>query len=124
MIVQTILFVLAGLGTIFAPQSYLAPMGITLDDSGTAFARVYGATVLMTAVITWLARDAAPSQALHAVVVGLFVGNALALIVTLTTILSGIGTTLAWVNIALFLLLAAGFAYFLRQPHVAAGLSK
>lgn len=120
MIIQAILFVLIGLGSLLVPQAYLAPFGVTLDASGVGFARLYGVTGLMLAVMCWLARDAAPSQARRAIVISLFVGNALGFIVATVNVLTGAYTSLAWVSVVLFLLLAIGFGYFLfRQPDVA-----
>jgi hypothetical protein len=115
--IQVILFILGGLGSLLAPQAFLSPFGVTLDESGVGLARLYGVTVLMAAVICWLARDAAPSEARRAIVIGLIVGNGLAFIAMIVNILSGAYTSLAWVNAVFFLLLAIGFGYFqFRQP--------
>jgi hypothetical protein len=109
--VQAILFALVGLIFLLAPQPFMATYGIELDAGGVGLARLYGATVLMAAVIFWLARSTTGADTRRALVAGGFFGNGLAAVVGLINVLSGAYNATLWVSIALWLLLAAAFAY-------------
>jgi hypothetical protein len=109
--VQAILFALVGLIILLAPQPFMATYGIELDAGGVGLARLYGATVLMAAVIFWLARSTTGADARRALVAGGFFGNGLAAVVGLINVLSGAYNATLWASVILWLLLAAAFAY-------------
>lgn len=119
-LIQAIAFALAGLIVLLAPQQFMATYGAELDEAGIGLARLYGATVLMAAVIFWLGRNSAPSEARRALVVGALIGNALAALVGILNVVSGAYNALLWVSVVIWLLFALGFAYFLfAQPEAA-----
>lgn len=113
MVIQSVVFALAGLGTLLAPQQLMSFYGITLSPGGVGLARLYGATLMMGAIIYWLARDVKPSDARNALVIGGFAGNVLAILVGSVYALTGIYNTTAWINVLVWLLMAIDFGYFL-----------
>jgi hypothetical protein len=113
MIIQSIVFAIAGLGTLLVPQQLMSYYGVVLTPGGIGLARLYGATLVMAAIIYWLARDVKPSDARQALVVGGFVGNVLAILVGILNVLSGVYNTVAWVSVVIWLLMAIDFGYFL-----------
>jgi hypothetical protein len=118
--VQSVLFILAGLVTLFAPQQFMATYGAELNEPGIGLARLFGATSLMAAVIYWLGGTTTPSEARRALVIGGLVGNILAAVVGILNVLSGAFNALLWGSVVLWLLLALGFAYFLfARPEAA-----
>ncbi len=116
-LIQAIAFALAGLATLLAPQQFMATYGAELNEPGIGLARLYGATVLMAAVIYWLGGTAAPSDTRRALVTGALIGNVLAALVGIINVLSGAYNALLWVSVVIWLLFALGFAYFqFTQP--------
>jgi hypothetical protein len=107
-----------GLGFLLLPEQSLALFGITLDASGTLFARLVGAALIGYAAVYWLARNAGDSEARRAIVVGGFVWHTLGFVVFLLAQLAGLANALGWLNVGLLLLFALGFGYFL-MPNAA-----
>ena len=112
--IQSVLFFLAGLATLFIPQQFISAYGLTLEQGGVGLARLYGVTAIMLGVITWMARPSGPSEARQALVLGLFVGNILAALVGIYNGLLGGFGTMIWVSVVIWLLLALdlGVLYF------------
>jgi hypothetical protein len=70
-------------------------------------------------LLTWFARNSQESDARWAIVLALFVYDAIGAIVTLVATICGALNPLAWMIVVLYLLLAVGFGYFLiprRKP--------
>ena len=117
--IQSVLFFLAGLVTLIAPQQFMALYGLTLEQGGVVLARLYGVTAIMLGLITWMARESGPSAARKAIVLGLFIGNILAALVAIYYGLTGGFSTVIWVSVAIWLLLALdlGVLYFQKSDH-------
>ena len=107
--VQSILFFLAGLVTLVVPRQFMAEFGLTLETGGVGLARLYGVTVIMVGLITWVARPAGPSTARRAIVLGLFAGNVLAALVGIFNALAGGFGSIIWISVIIWLLLALDF---------------
>lgn len=113
MIIQSIVFAIAGVATLLAPQQLMSLYGVSLSLGGIGLARLYGATLVMAAIIYWLAREVKAPDAKRALVVGGFVGNVLAILVGSLNVLSGVYNTVAWVSVVIWLLMAIDFGYIL-----------
>jgi len=120
-IIMALLSLLWGAGFILLPGPMWSMYGLTLDSSGTYVSRELGTIFFMLGVILWFARNAPGSQALRAIVLGLFIGNALGFVVTLIGQFSSGVNAMGWVGAMLYLLLALGFGYYaLKAPSEAA----
>jgi uncharacterized PurR-regulated membrane protein YhhQ (DUF165 family) len=107
--VQSGLFFLAGLAALIIPAQFFASLGISLSAGGIGLTRIYGVTVIMAGVIAWMAREAGPSPARRAIVLGFFVGNILAALVGIFNILTGTFGSLMWVSVIVWALMALDF---------------
>ena len=87
--------------------------GSTLSAGGLLIARLFGATLLGYAVLTWFARDAGESDARWAIIVALCIYEAVGVIITVFAIVAGTLNPLAWLIVALYLFFALGFGYYL-----------
>jgi hypothetical protein len=103
---------LFGLGFVFAPAKVLAQYGLTVDAGFGLVAQLFGAALLGYAILTWSARKAGDSDARRAIVLALFVSNAVGFVLALMAQLKGLVNTLGWSTVAIYLVLALGFAYF------------
>ena len=101
-----------GLAFVFVPETSLALYGITLSPGGILIARLFGAALLEFALLSWLARNAGDSEARKAIILAVFIGEAVGFIVVVLGQLSGEVNALGWSTVAVYLLLALGFGYF------------
>jgi len=113
-IAAAVLSLVYGVGFTLLPEQVTSIYGIVTDSGGLLFARLFGASLVAFGVLTWLVRNSGNSDALRSILLGLLVLNALSFLVLLFAQLGGTLNGLGWINVAVFLLFALGFAYFLR----------
>ena len=114
---STLLVVAAVIGAVFgiafvvASAPLLSIYGITLDKAGTLVAQLFGGALIALAVINWFARNVTDPEARQAVIFGNLAGDVVGFVVILLGQLAGIANALGWSSVAIYLLLALGFAY-------------
>jgi len=64
------------------------------------------------AILAWLAKNAAESEARKAIVLALFIGFAVGFVFALLGQLKNVVNVLGWFTVVSYLLLAIGFGYF------------
>ena len=111
-IIYAVISAIFGLTFVFMPETTLALYGIILSPGGVPIARLFGVALLEFALLAWLARNAGDSEARKAIILAVFVGEAVGFIVALLGQLSGVVNHLGWSTVAIYLLLALGFGYF------------
>jgi hypothetical protein len=119
LIIKAIVCLCLGVPILLVPNFIYSIFGATLAAGGVFAAREYGASMMGNLMLTWFARNSQESDARWAIILALFVYDAIGVIVTLVAILSGALNPLAWLVVALYLFLAMGFGYFLlskRKP--------
>ena len=113
MTIKAVIVVVFGICFILIPATILSFFGVTLNPGGVVVTQLLGASFILLGVMLWFARNAPSSEvALRAIVLAVFVGDAIGFIVALLAQLSGMMNSLGWVIVALYLLLALGFGYF------------
>jgi hypothetical protein len=112
MVVKAVVCLGFGILLLAIPGLLMSLYGVTLDQGGVLMARLYGASLLGNLLLTWFSRNDPGSEALRAAVLGLFVYDAVGLIVALVAVLSGVMNALGWSVVAIYLLLTVGYGYF------------
>ena len=112
MIVKAVVCLAFGVLLVAIPGPLMSLYGITLDQGGIFMARLYGASLLGNLMLTWFSRNDPGSEALSAAVLGLFVYDAVGLIVALIAMFSGVMNALGWSVVAIYLVMTAGYGYF------------
>ncbi len=74
--------------------------------------QLFGAALIGFAALTWTARNATDSDAGRAILLALFVADAIGFAVALIGQLGGIVNALGWSTVVIYLVLALGFGYF------------
>jgi len=123
MVVNAIIAVVFGLGFILAPSqvaSFYSPE-VGAPEVGSVLrvvAQLFGAALVAFAVLTWVARNARDSEARRAILLALFIGDAVGFVIALIAQFGGAVNALGWLTVAIYLLLAIGFGYFvfMAQP--------
>jgi len=119
LIIKAIVCLCLGVPILLVPNYIYSIFGATLAAGGVFAAREYGASMMGNLMLTWFARNSQESDARWAIILALFVYDAIGVIVTLVAILSGTLNPFAWLVVALYFFLALGFGYFLlpkRKP--------
>ncbi len=112
MTIAAIVAGLFGVGFVLVPAEVLAPYGVTADPSLEYMSRLFGAALILVAVLTWTARNATDSQAGRAIMLAIFVGDSAGFVVALLGQLAGVVNALGWSTVAIYLFFALGFGYF------------
>lgn len=110
--ITAVVSIILGGGFFLVPEALGSPYGLELDEAGVNLARVLGAAFLGYGVLNWSARNSEESDARRAIVLGQFVGNAVAFVATLVNQLSGTPNVVGWIGVVVHLLLALGYARF------------
>jgi hypothetical protein len=107
-----------GVVIVVVPVLYMSIFGVSIESPDTIFiSRLLGAALLAYGFVAWLARDAGPSDARQAIVLGFFISIAIGFIITLVAQLTGVMNTLGWALVALYFLMGIdyGFFYFVKK---------
>jgi hypothetical protein len=109
-----ILGVVFGLFTLMVPAAFITLQGLTASLGLGIALRGIGAAYLGYAALNWMARGWTDRTARRGAAIANLVGFGLTAVVTLYAITSGVGAPVpGWVNFALQVLIALGFAYFI-----------
>ena len=101
-----------GLAFVLVSGPLLTLYGITLDKAGTLVAQLFGAALIGFAVLNWLARDVTDRGAQQAILLANLISDTVGFVMALIGQLAGVANALGWSTVAIYLLLALGFAYF------------
>ncbi len=113
LIIKAVVCLCLGIPILLVPNFIYSIFGATLAVGGVFAAREYGASMMGNLMLTWFARNSQESDARWAIVLALFVYDAIGFIVALIAVLAGSVNALGWLIVILYLLLALGFGYFL-----------
>jgi hypothetical protein len=94
------------------PTQLLTLMGASLGAAGLFMAREYGAALVGNLLLTWYARDAEQSTARRAIILHLFIYDAIGFVVTSINVLNGTLNWLGWGIVAVYLFFTIGYGYF------------
>ena len=119
MIIKAIVCLGFGPLLLFFPAWLLNLLGTTYGPGAALTAREYGAALIGNLMLTWFARNVGKSIARKAIILHLFVYDAIALIATLVIQLSGGLNALGWSIVFVYLFFTIGFGYFLIQENKA-----
>ena len=120
MIIKAVVCLGFGPLLLFLPGPLLVLLGSSFGPGAALTAREYGASLIGNLMLTWFARNAEESVARRAIILDLFVYDAIALVATLVIQLTGGLNLLGWGIVAIYLFFTVGFGYFLLKGKQAA----
>jgi hypothetical protein len=112
-LVSMIVEAIFGIGFILAPGALLAPMGVTLDEVATTFARLFGSAIISFPVLIWFVRKSDKAEFRMGVVYTMFVYYIVSTILLLMTELRGLMNAMGWSVVILHGVLTIWFGYYL-----------
>ncbi|HEY5731339.1 MAG TPA: hypothetical protein VIS72_14910 [Anaerolineales bacterium] len=98
-------------GMILMPVFMATSYGFGTSNSEILLARYFGVELLALGVIYWLAKDFTGANA-RPLITGSLIGNTVGAYFALMGTLGGVMNSVGWSAVAVYLLLALGFAYF------------
>jgi hypothetical protein len=117
LIITAVIAAVFGVCFVVVPTQLMSFYGPEATPELVYVGRLFGAALLTFAVLTWTARNAPDSEARRAILLAMFVGEGVGFVVALIGQLGGVMNALGWSTVAIYLLLAIGFAYFcFAQP--------
>jgi len=105
-----------GIGFLFAPDLLMGPMGVTLDETSTTFARLLGTLILSFPVLLFFARKSSGFEFKRGVIYSIFTYLLLSTILLLITQLNGLMNNMGWGIVILHLVFMIWFGYYLIKP--------
>ncbi len=113
MSVKGVVCVVFGLAFILVPGTVLSLYAISAGPGGIYMTRLFGQAFIVIGLVMWLARDAAEADTRRGIALAVFVGDITGAILAATGQLSGLANALGWSTVALYLIFALGFGYYL-----------
>ena len=102
-----------GIGFLLAPALLMGPMGVTLDETSTTFARLLGTLILSIPVLLFFALKSSGTEFKRGVVYSVFIYLLLSTILLLITQLKGLMNAMGWGIVILHLTFMIWFGYYL-----------
>ena len=112
-LVYLIVEAIFGIGFMFVPALLLGPMGVTLDETSTTFARLFGSALISLPVLLFFARKSDKAEFKKGVVYCIFVYLLASTTILLITQLKGQMNAMGWSVVILHLVFMIWFGYFL-----------
>jgi hypothetical protein len=119
LVIVAVISIVYGLGFLFAPHQFGDMHHIAGSPGFDLMSRLHAAYLIGFGIIAWLARNAADSDGLTAIMRGGLAITVLTFIVALIATWSGQINALGWVSVILSGLIGAGFAYYGFRPRSA-----
>ena len=111
LVIAAVIALAFALGLIVMPAFMATTYGFGTSASEILLARFFGTELLVLGVINWLAKDSTAANA-RPIIMGSLIGNAVGAVIALMGTLNGVMNSIGWSSVAIYLLLALGFAYF------------
>ena len=108
--IAAVYMALVGLGMIFVPRQFgIGAVPADASPALIAFLRIFGGPCIGIAVLNWVARDAEPSRALNAIILGNVVGFSCVAASDIWGVFSGSARPIAKLFLVIHLAMAIAF---------------
>jgi len=112
-LVYLIVEAIFGIGFLFVPGLLMDPMGLTLDETSTTFARMVGSLIISLPVLLFFARKSASSEFKRGVVYCIFTYLLASTIILLINQIKGLMNAMGWSVVILHLVFLLWFGYYI-----------
>lgn len=112
-LVYLITEVIFGMGFLLIPGFMMSPLGVTLDETSTTFARLFGSLIISIPVLLFFVRKSASTEFRRAVVYCAFTYLLLSTIILLINQLKGLMSPLGWGIVMIHFIFMVWFGYYL-----------
>src|SRR4030067_869005 len=113
MVIKAIVCLVFGIAMLVFPAALFSIFGVDLGTGGNFPAREYGSALFGILMLTWFARKVPESAASTAIILALFIYDALGFVVTIIARAEGVLNALGWLVAVIYLFFTVGFGSFL-----------
>jgi hypothetical protein len=119
LLVNAVVALVYGIALVLLPSTVLALYGVTPGPAVNLASQLFGVGLVHIGLICWFARNVSDSPAQRAIIIASLLGQVIGLIVSLKGTLSGVFNAMGWSAVAIYLVLALGYAYlqFMKPSH-------
>lgn len=110
-VVNAVIALVYGIGLVLVPSTVLSIYGVTPGPAVNLASQLIGVEMIHVGLICWLARNVSDGPAQKAIILASLIGQLIAVIVSTMGTLSGVFSAVGWSAVAIYLVLAAGYAY-------------
>jgi len=112
--IAAVIATLYGIAFLLIPGVALVFYGDATPDAPSILAvRFYGASLLSLGLVVWFVRETSDWTALRGLLLGLSIGTAVGVVVSIWGTVTGIMNAMGWSVVLIYLVLLAGFVYYL-----------
>ena len=115
MILKAIVCLIFGLLLLIVPGQLLGLLSLSFGSGAAMMTRLYGACLMGNLMLTWFGRNAEKSPARKAIMLHLFVYDAIGMVASLVFQLSGVLSAFGWGVVFIYFFFTVGFGYLLVQ---------
>lgn len=112
MILNAVIACAFGVAFVLVPGVVYSLYGVDPSGQLNYMGQLFGGALLTIALVTWFMRNVAEPSTRKAIVLALLVGNTIGFLISLIGQLNLVVNALGWTTVALYFLLALGFASF------------
>lgn len=112
MVINAVIAFIFGILFVLIPWQVTMFYGIQPDPALNYISQLFGASLLMIAILSWMAKNSGESDARKAILMSFFIGDVIGFIISLIAQLGHVVNNLGWSTVAIYLLLGIGFGYF------------
>jgi hypothetical protein len=112
-LVYMIVEVIFGIGFLLVPGFMMGPMGVTLDETSTTFARLFGSLIISIPVLLFFARKSVSTEFKRGVVYSAFTYLLVSTILLLITQLKGLMNPMGWGIVMIHFIFMLWFGYYI-----------
>ena len=110
---QVVMSTINGLAAMLMPVTWMSMYGVMEVSAETAVtAQALGAALFNYAIVAFFARDSQESIARKAIIIGFCLSHILGGLFLLLAILNGVMSSMGYLGVFFYWLMAAGYAYF------------
>jgi hypothetical protein len=115
-LVYLIVEAIFGIGFLFAPDLVMDPLGLTLDETSTTLARMFGSLIISIPFLMFFARKSASAEFKNGVIYCAFIYLLASTVILLISQLKGLMNSMGWGIVILHLVFMLWFGYYLLIP--------
>ena len=112
LVLNAVLGLAYGIVLVLVPATVLTLYGMTSTPAANLTGQLFGVELIAVGLLCWFARNVSDSAAQRAIILAFLIAGVIGLIVSLMGTLSGVVNAVGWSAVLIYLVLAAGYAYF------------
>ena len=112
LVINTIVCLVYGIILVLTPATMLSLHGLTPGSGEKLMGQYFGSALIAIGLLTRFARNVADAETQRAIILALLITDVIGAIVSVLGTVSGPMNVVGWSAVAIYILLALGFAYF------------